>query len=215
MIMKQIISIIVVVLSFHCVHAQGILGFFDQQGTKKERMAEQIALLELYLGEVKKGYSVVEHGISTVHDLKNGTFDLHTAYINSLSAISPAVAADPAIGHITRTADDIRNCFNGEIKFEQRANVLTGSEMHYLRAVYDHLAAELNKDLDQLADVISPGKLQLKDEERISQIGKIEMSVKDKYAFSRSFTANIHALATNRINEQRSQNILKQLYQIN
>ncbi|MBS1528792.1 MAG: hypothetical protein JSU01_00670 [Bacteroidetes bacterium] len=213
--MKTITFILLILLSGHCVYGQGVLGFFDQQGTKKKRMAEQIALLEMYLGEVKKGYSVVEHGINNMHDLKNGTFSLHTAYINSLSAVSPAVASYPAIRQITGMANDIRTCFTTEIKYQQQAEVLTGPEMYYLNNVYQHLLSELNKDLAQLSDVLTPGKLQLKDEERLSQIDQINMRVKDKYAFSRTFTAHMRALAASRIDEQQATKILKRLYQIN
>lgn len=212
--MKKIIIIAAIGLS-HTVQAQGVLGFFNQQDTKKKRMIEQIALLETYLGEVKKGYSEVENGISTMHDLKNGTFSLHTAYINSLNAVSPSVSSDPSINRITTMAGDIRNCFVEEIRYQQRSGMLSEPEQQYVRHVYQHLTSELNKDLDQLADVITPGRLQLKDEQRITLIDGIAARVADKYAFSRSFTSNIHTLALNRAAEQRSRSILKQLYQIN
>src|ERR1700744_6795293 len=71
--------------------AQGTGGFFDQQSSKTNLMIAQIAGYQTYLHEIKTGYNITESGLNTVQELKGGTFDLHTAYFNSLQQVNPAI----------------------------------------------------------------------------------------------------------------------------
>src|SRR5580704_14400076 len=55
-------------------------------------MLDQIAALQAYLQVAEKGYHIVEQGLQTIGEIKNGEWNLHSAFYSSLQAVSPAVA---------------------------------------------------------------------------------------------------------------------------
>jgi hypothetical protein len=54
-------------------------------------MLQQIAALQAYITVAEKGYSIAEQGLQTIGQIKNGEFNLHSAFVSSLKAVSPAV----------------------------------------------------------------------------------------------------------------------------
>jgi len=63
----------------------------QQKKTQKKYLLQQIAALQLYLGYVKKGYEVVNKGLITVRNIKNGDFNLHRDFLGSLKRVNPKI----------------------------------------------------------------------------------------------------------------------------
>ncbi|MGN6569447.1 MAG: hypothetical protein ACTHJ0_15920 [Flavipsychrobacter sp.] len=211
--MKKFITIIVLLAATWC-NGQGIGSFFSQQSTKKKDMAMQIALMETYLSGLKHGYKQTENGLATIHNLKSGSFNLNNDYFNSLSAVSPAVRENPKVADIQKMAADIKSGFNKLIQWERKQETVTTEDIRYLNRVAAHLTDECNKDLAMLSDVITPGKLQLNDADRIKEINAIYADMKDKYAFCLAFIDRMRNVTLRRQAEQRQQKLLKQLYNL-
>jgi hypothetical protein len=57
-------------------------NFFNQKKTKLKYIAQQIALLKVYTGYLKKGYGIAQDGLKAISDIKHGDFDLHNNYLN-------------------------------------------------------------------------------------------------------------------------------------
>jgi hypothetical protein len=213
--MKRIITIAVWMFSLSYGRAQGIGSFFNQSDTKTKTMLQQIALQETYLSEIKKGYQTTENGLNTAHDLKNGTFNLHQSYFNSLGRVSPAVVNNPKIKLVSTYQQQIISGFDNEISWQKQQSILAADEMSYILAVYSNLLAECKKDIDELNMVITPGQAQMKDAERIKHIDAVYTATNDKYKFAQSFIANSHAFALDRQNSSQQTQVLKKLYNIN
>jgi hypothetical protein len=60
--------------------------------------------------------------------------------------------------------------------------------------------------------VITPGKLQLTDAERLDRLDRLIMAMKDKYAFTLSLTGKCRKLALARMAQLNEQDQLKKLY---
>ena len=60
-------------------------------------MLDQIAALQAYLQVAEKGYHIVEQGLQTIGEIKNGELNLHSAFYSSLEAVSPTVAHMAAV----------------------------------------------------------------------------------------------------------------------
>jgi hypothetical protein len=212
--MKATITITLLSLSITS-HAQILGGFFNQQLTKDRATLQQIALQQTYLAELKKGYSVAQKGLNTAHDLKNGTFSLHQDYFNSLSAVSTAVKNDPKILLIKNYQREIITSFDNELNWEKQQAILASDEIKYIQSVYSNMLSGCSVDLDELNIVITPGKTQMKDAERIEHIDRIYTNTIDKYKFSQSFTHNSRAFALNRKSSTQESVVIKKLYNIN
>jgi hypothetical protein len=211
--MKALLTITLLALAITS-HAQVLGGFFNQQLTRKRVMLQQIALQQTYLAGLKKGYSVVQKGLNTAHDLKNGTFSLHQDYFNSLSAVSVSVKNDPRIALITNYQREIIASFDNELNWEKQQAILASDEIRYIQTAYGNLLSGCTSDLDELNMVITPGKARMKDAERIEHIDLIYTNTIDKYKFSQSFTHNSRAFAFNRKSNTQETFIIRKLYNI-
>ncbi|MFB9840923.1 hypothetical protein [Mucilaginibacter ginsenosidivorans] len=211
--MRKYLSIFLVLVSAWA-HGQGIGSFFSQQSTKKKDMALQIALMETYLSGLKHGYMQTQDGLANIHDLKSGSFSLNNNYFLSLSQVSPAVRQNPKVAEIQSLAAEIKSNFRRFIQWQHGQDLVTAGDISYLQKVADHLIAECDKELVMLADVISPGKFQLADVDRIKEINSIDADMKDKYAFCLTFIDRTRNVTLRRQAEARQQKILKRLYNL-
>jgi ribonuclease HI len=196
------------------VNAQGTGGFFNQQSSKAKLMVQQIAYLEVYLHEMKTGYSIAQKGLNTAHELKNGTYSLHTDYLNSLQQVNLVILNNPKGKAIADMLQQIIRSFTTEITWQQKEKLFTAKEISYLQHVYDHLLKSSNQDMDELVNVLTPGKLQLTDQQRLDRLDRLYDSMKDKNAFAGSFTGKCRKVALSRKHAAEDQSQMKKLYGI-
>ncbi|MBB5396658.1 hypothetical protein [Mucilaginibacter sp. AK015] len=201
-------------LSYSRAQAQFLGGFFSQQSQQRKLMAEQIALYEIYLSAIKTGYHVAETGLNTAHELKNGTFNLHDAYFNSLEQVNPLIQNNPKAKAIADLNAQTLKLFSDEWTWQQRQKLLSAGELAYFQKVQANITARCRLDIEELTDVLTPGKLQLTDAQRLDRLDKIYERMKDKFAFAGSFTGKCRKLATERKNNLRDKDQLKKLYGI-
>lgn len=192
--------------------AQLLGGFFSQQSHKEQLMLEQIAACQLYLSELKGGIHIVEAGLHGAYDQKNGILDLHTAYFNSLQQISAGVRNNPKAKAMTGMRQQIAEEFDQEIAFQQKTNMLSRAELDYIRQVYQNLLTKCSEDLSELHDVLTPGKLELNDGQRLERIDHLYAAMQDKLAFTGSFTSKSHGLALWRLQAAKDREVLRKLY---
>src|SRR6202790_2696983 len=65
-----------------------------------QAMLKQIAKLEIYIVDLEKGYSIAKEGLTTIGEIKNGEFNLHSLFFNSLQKVNPSVAKYSKIAEI-------------------------------------------------------------------------------------------------------------------
>lgn len=194
--------------------AQFLGGFFSQQATKKKLMAEQLAGYQLYLSAIKTGYNIADKGWKATHDLKNGTFSLHTAYFNTLRQVASVVKNDPKGRATDSLYQQIRSLFANEKQWQAKQKLLTATELQYLDQVSAGLLTKCKTDMAELTDVLTPGKLQLNDAERLNRLDQLYDRMKDKQAFAAYFSDKCRKLALNRQKQQQDRAQMKKLYGI-
>jgi hypothetical protein len=200
--MKKIIAIAMLLSLTKPVPAQTFAEWFRQKATQKKYLIQQIAALQVYIGYLSKGYSIAKKGLNTIHDIKRGDFDLHKNYFKSLATVNPSIKRYTKVADIISLEINIVKQAASVIRYCKESNQLTLSELNYLQNVFDNLLADCSKSLDQLFDVISDGRLTLKDDERIDAIDRIYSDMVDKQVFCRSFGNTTKGLCIQRINEQ-------------
>jgi hypothetical protein len=213
-ILKTILCFSLASFGFYSANAQFLGGFFSQQSQQRKLMAAQIAGYQTYLGTLKTGYHIAQTGLKTAHDLKNGTFSLHSDYISSLSQVNPLIQNNPKGKTIADLNNQTLALLPAEINWQRQQKMLTPAEIGYLQKVADNLTAKCRLDMDELLQVLTPGKLQLTDAQRLARLDKLYDSMKDKYAFAGSFTSKCRKLALSRKQQTRDKGQLKKLYGI-
>ncbi|WP_051691704.1 hypothetical protein [Pedobacter borealis] len=190
--------------------AQTFAEWFKQKKTQQKYLLEQIAALQVYIGYAKKGYELVGLGIEAVRDITNGEFNLHNAFVSGLKKVNPAIRADVRIAEIMALQVDILAGFNKLKGIEG----LRPDQLVYISSVAGLVIAECYQELEELLLVITSGKLEMEDEERLARLDGIYQRMLDKSAFSRHFSTEMGLLLRQQHLEQESLIKLRRYYGI-
>ncbi|MEJ6979435.1 hypothetical protein WG906_03180 [Pedobacter sp. P351] len=182
----------------------------NQKETQKKYILQQLAALKLYAGLLKDGYTAVNKGLNSIKEFTKGELNLHTVFINSLKVVNPIVSKNWKVAEIISLQSAIRKNFKESSKLE-----MSQGEGSYLESVRLKVFEECSNDMEELLLVISSGKLEMKDDERISRIDNLYESMKDKYQFTESFLSQVKLLNLQKEREEKNANTSKRNYQLN
>lgn len=176
--------------------------WFRQKKTQRKYLVQQIAALKVYLEYLKKGYDVAQKGLTTIGDIKNGTFNLDKDYFNSLKQVSPVVRNSPKVNEILLYQQYIQRDFRKLLQDCQVDENFTPSEVNYVQSVYQNMLVECNTSIDELTLITTVGEAEMKDDERLSRLDKVHEDMLDKYAFTQDFVAGTRMLSLQRAKEK-------------
>lgn len=191
--------------------AQTFGEFFNQKKTQKRYLLEQIAALQVYIGYAKKGYEIVGSGIDVVKGITDGEFSLHRVFLGSLKLVSPFIRNHEKVGEILSLQLAVGGAFAGL----KQLYYLSPANRDYVSEVREQLIAECGADLEELLMVISSGRVEMSDEERLSRLSRIHESMRDKYAFARSFFGEVSWFIFSVKSGLESNQLMRRQYEIN
>jgi len=190
--------------------AQTWAEWFSQKKTQKKYLLQQIAAFQVYIGYAKKGYEIVGSGLQTVRDISNGEFNLHNVFITGLKQVSPAIRNDLRIAEIIALQLGMLKSF-GVLK---STGGLSADQLLYVAEVANEVISECYHDLEELLLVITLGKLEMKDDERLSRLKGIYERMLDKSAFTQDFCGEAESLIRQRALELETVEKLRRYYEI-
>ena len=176
-----------------------------------QAMLKQIALLGVYAKELEHAIDIARDGLTTIGEIKNGEFNLHSLFFKSLQRVSPSVAKYSKIAEIIADHLAIISNFKNLIKRLNSSGRMTSSEMSYIHSVYSNISKECSKSFYDLVSVTTDGSLEMTDDERIKRIDGIYLDMKDKYAFTWDFTSEAGKIRQERENDAQEIRLLKSL----
>src|SRR5450755_46021 len=182
--MKHFILLNIIIMNSLTGNTQGLSNIFNQKAADLKSMGKQIALLQLYIGWIEKGYSIARSGLTLIGDIKQGELYLHTVFFSSLSSVNPDIKKYSKVAAIIVTIQAITKELN---KISSVQNISTG-EKQYLIAVKGNLLEDCTKMLDDLISVITDDTYQMTDDERIKRIDGIYSDVNSKWVLAKDFT---------------------------
>jgi hypothetical protein len=182
--------------------------FWKQKKTQQKYLLQQIAALQIYTDYLKKGYKIVSTGLTTVRDFSNGEFSLHSAFISSLKTVNPEIQNIPQIAEIMH----MRNSINKAFDLLQGMSGLNESNQEYIMDVHVKIETECDKDMDELLLVLTSGKIEMTDSDRITRINKVYEAMKDKCEFTQGFVNKVFLVGNQRQYEFQIINQIKKNY---
>lgn len=206
------IKVTIALLFFSVAARAQSFSFSDLFGQSKKQLQyyeQQIAAYQAFESELKQGYGVIKNGLSGIAAINTAELNAHTAYYNSLQQPSAVVKNSNQV-------QDILNWQNGIVLlFSQNFMGLTGDEQNYVAAVKSNLLQECSNDLTEVQNVLTPGKWQMTDDQRLKRIDALHAAMQDKYAFTRDFTSSLKLVAAQRQQELNNAQTLKSIYETN
>lgn len=183
MVFRKLVILAFLLTSFFA-KAQTFDEFFKQKETQRKYLAEQIAAFQLYLGYIKKGITITNNGLNLVHDLKNGEFNLHSDYFNSLKNVNPRIKQYARVADIISLEKSILNTYKK------------------IKAIvsFQKLVDATADNIEELTILLTNGKLEMSDKDRMQRIDHIydDMSAKYLFIISASDKIQINALQNQR-----------------
>lgn len=201
--------VIVMAWSASPLQAQTWPEWFAQKKTQKKYLLEQLAALKLYAGYLKKGYEIGSSGLDLIKDAGRGELDLHGAFFNSLKTVSPAIKKNVRIAEIIEMQLAISNTCAG---FRHLGN-LSDDNRRYINQVSTGLLVDCLSNLEDLLLVISSGRLELSDEERLSRIDQLYLDMQQKRIFTSRFSLLLQSLERDRVQEIRNIKEMEDMYE--
>lgn len=159
---------------------------------------EKLAQLKQILSDMERGYRILNTGYSTVKDLTEGNFSLHKTFLDGLLDVSPAVRNYKKVAEIVNyQVQMVREYRAAQQRFSQSGR-FSAEELAYLGRVYERLFDQSLKNLDELAMVVTAGKLRMGDDERLQAIDRIHLQMLSQLDFLRAFNNDNSMLALQR-----------------
>lgn len=159
---------------------------------------EKLAQLKKILNNMYQGYQIVSKGYNTIKDISKGNFNLHQVFIDGLMQVSPLVRKYKKIADIISSQAQLVKEYKTAFSRFKTSSLFNATEIKYMSNVYDNLFNKSLQNLDELAMIITAGKLRMSDDERINAIDKIYQDIGDKLIFLRTFNKENNMLAIQR-----------------
>lgn len=190
------------------------LGATAQSNEAKQLMlnVEKLSQLKNILSDMKKGYTIISQGYSSVAAIASGNFSLHELFLDGLMVVSPEVKKYRQVAEIISVQKNIVSEYKAALGAFRGADVFNAGELDYLGSVYSSLFDASLQNLEDLAMVITSSKLRMSDEERLRAIDRIFLDTSDKLEFLRAFNREAVVLLRQKQKEQREIAQLKSYY---
>jgi hypothetical protein len=177
-------------------------------------MLDQIAALQAYLQVAEKGYHIVEQGLQTIGEIKNGELNLHSAFYSSLEAVSPTVAHMAEVAEIIDLEASMISQFSRKLSGYRGSAWLQPAEVSYINQLYTGIVNNGVELIAALTSLTTDGELGMTDGERMSRIQQLDMDTKRQYRLVQTFTNQTDLLTVQRQQEGNDISTLKGIYGI-
>lgn len=173
------------------------------QAKQREELLKQIAAFKMYIEYAQKGYSIAQKGLRTIGDFKRGEFNLHTDYFNSLKKINPKIKSYARVGEIIALQIKILKSYSRIIRQVRKDDLFHGNEVAYIKRVLERLIENCDGTLEDLIVIVTAGKLEMKEDERIKRIDVLYQNMLESYAFCEDFSNQTRLMSLSRGRETR------------
>lgn len=193
-IMKRLFIIVLISLLSTIANAQGV--------KQRKYLVQQIVALQVYIDYAQKGYSIAKQGLNAISDIKNGEFNLHKDYFNSLKSVNPKIKSYSKVAEVIAFQVNIIKIYKEAAKQLKQSGTYHADEISYINGVFERLMDDCTKTIDILITITTTGELEMKDDERLKRIDALYSDMQDKYTFVQGFSNEAKLLAASRISEQ-------------
>jgi len=188
--MKELTIMMACLFFYQFLQAQTFSEWFEQNRTQLRYLGEQIAALQAYNVTQTDGYMAADTGLAVINATEDEDFDEHRDYFESLRQVRLAILDDPMVGDIASFCDKASTI--GEmIRLSGDSLETSIGEMRFREGFASRLNRNLESLTERLADLITPGILEMTDAERRTGIFKLEREAENIYVGAFNYLAYI------------------------
>lgn len=173
---------------------------------------EKLAQFKSILKNMKDGYQLLHKGYTAVKDISEGNFSLHKTFLDGLMEISPTVKKYKRVADIINYQARIVKEYKSAFRQFKDDKQFTVTEIDYIGKVYANLFDQSVKNIEDLAMVITAGKLRMSDDERLQAIDKIYDETVDQYTFLNEFNNSTAILSIQREKDKMDIDLMRKVH---
>ncbi len=173
---------------------------------------EKLTQFKTILKNMKDGYQLLHKGYTAIKDISEGNFSLHKTFLDGLMEVSPVVKKYKRVVDIINYQVRIVKEYKSAFRQFKESKRFTVTEIEYFGKVYANLFAQSVKNIDDLAMIITAGKLRMSDDERLQAIDKLYDEIVDQYSFLNEFNNSAAILAVQREKDQMDIDLMRKVH---
>ncbi len=200
--MKHTAILLILVLAGCFCQAQTFEEWFRQKETRKKYLIQQIAAFQVYLGYVQKGYSITQRGLATISNIKNGDFNLHRDFFGALRKVNPKISRYAKVADIIALQMVVLQIYKDTYRQVRESRFFNEGEKAYVLRVYKSLLKDCHAIIDVLTDLITDGRLEMNDDERVRRINGLYSAMQEACVFAQGIASETKLLAVQRMKEE-------------
>ncbi|TYR37411.1 hypothetical protein FXV77_05240 [Sphingobacterium phlebotomi] len=206
--------VLLVLILFHAptLHAQTFKEWFRQKKTQREYLAQQISALWAYGAQLEEGYNLVKDGTGAISRFAGGEFNLHNDFFDHLKQVNPELLKSSQAESIIKLHSEMERQRHNTWRRIGGSGLLTISEKENVRKLLDALARSSDNGLYEMELVVTPGILELTDDERIDRIDKIYKSSQELYQVHRNNLPLLVGMLEKKQRETTSMDMLREMH---
>lgn len=175
---------------------------------------EKLAQMKASYQAMVNGYRTLESGYRQVSDLAEGNFLLHKAYLDGLLAVSPSVKQYGRIQAMMKKHAKLIETYQFNLLQLQTSRILKASELQQFKTQAAALVQLSSSAIDEMIEVLTPGRMRMSDEERISVINRLDQEVQALFTQLQGIASNYRRLSDQRLQKKSELHRMKLLYGI-
>lgn len=172
---------------------------------------EKLAQLRQILADMKKGYTIASQGYGRIKDISEGNFDLHKSFLDGLMTVNPQLRNYRRVADIITCQGQLLKEYRDASARFRAGGRFSAREMAYMTGVYGNLIDRSLQHLDELAMVVTSGRLRMSDDERLEAIDRLYFDMQDKLSVLRRFNKRASTVDARRERAQKEAADLKKL----
>lgn len=173
---------------------------------------EKLTQFKAILTDMQTGYTILTQGYGEVKDISEGNFNLHSAFLNSLMAVSPEIRQYGRIADIIANQASIVSEYKAAWQQANASGHFNAQELIYMNGIFNNLLNQSVDNLTNLTNIITANTLRMSDADRLQAIDHIYSDTQNKLVFLRHFDNEVAVMALQRQKAQNEVQTLKNLY---
>lgn len=194
------------------LQAQTFNEWFRQSKTRKKYLIKQIAALEDLLLTGEKGWRIAEAGIRDIGQIKNGEFNMHQAFFQSLKTINPLIKNDRIIQDIILQEEILTEDLMESFGIWQKSPFLQPKEINTIARMVEQLVESGEQLADALRVLTTDNSYQLSDGERLNAIHVLNLEFTRYSSQAKAFMDGTNRLIAQRQQEAAELSLLKKFF---
>lgn len=165
---------------------------------------EKLAQFKKILQNMYDGYTILHQGYTAIKDISEGNFNLHKGFLDALFEVSPTVKQYHRVADIISYQLRLVKESKAVLKQFKEAGAFAPNELEHIEKIYGSLLSKSLQNLEELAIVLTAGKLRMSDADRLEAIDQIYMRMSEHLSFLKEFNSSTAMLSLQRQVEKRS-----------